>query len=496
MSVQSWQIGCPKCGWSNSGAEKRCIKCGQPLRTAPGLLVAGESSAQVAAPKAPPRRVVQPGGFFPRLIAVIIDGFIISVILVPIFYLWLGTKGAVHLDPGAQANPFIEQLRALGGSAFSGYTPDQLLSVLGFGLGTDIFVLFYFVGTWSILGGSPGQLVMSLRVVDKSAQTIGFGKALLRYIFKGMFGWLSPVSALMVALGKEKRAIHDLLAGTYVIQFLDDTVIEGDPALPPAAAGTPTPAPPAAAPTISGAAAVVAAVAATDAAPAAAATVPAAPAAPTAPPAPAASPTSATASSFGRYAPAPAGPAAEADPPVAAPTPAVASPPADPPAAPPPVLAAPAASPPPAITAPPIATPAQVPPPFVPAPLPPPFAPAPQPPAFAPRPATAPAPAQLAPAKAEPAPALAAPAPLAPAGLYEPPPMALPTLPPPTPAPASASPGPGLSEPAPSNPLEAGPRRPMGEPSPTPYPSPFAPLPPVVRPPSPAPLAASDQHGE
>ena len=76
------------------------MKCGQPLRTAPGLLVAGESAAEVVAPKAPPRRVVQPGGFFPRLIAIIIDGFILSVVLVPIFYLWLGTKTPLHLDPG------------------------------------------------------------------------------------------------------------------------------------------------------------------------------------------------------------------------------------------------------------------------------------------------------------------------------------------------------------------------------------------------------------
>ena len=109
---------------------------------------------------------------------------------------------------------FIDQLRALGGSALSAYTPDTLLSVVGFYIGAALLPLFYYVGTWSILGGSPGQLVMSLRLVDKTARGIGFGRALMRYIWKVIFAGLAPVSALMVAFGKDKRAIHDLLAGT------------------------------------------------------------------------------------------------------------------------------------------------------------------------------------------------------------------------------------------------------------------------------------------
>ena len=106
----------------------------------------------------------------------------------------------------------------------AGYTPDQVMGVAALVVGTFILLLFYFVGTWSILGGSPGQLVMSLHMVDKSARGIGFGKALMRFIWKSILLPLAPVSGLLVALGKEKRAPHDLLASTYVIQFLDADV--------------------------------------------------------------------------------------------------------------------------------------------------------------------------------------------------------------------------------------------------------------------------------
>jgi uncharacterized RDD family membrane protein YckC len=170
--------------------------------------------------------VVQPGGFFPRLIAIIIDTLILAVVTVPIAYLVL----AQRVTPSGQSNAFLDQLRGLSGS--TQYTPEQLTQLAQLSAGIAILLLFYYVGTWSILGGSPGQLVMSLRMVDRSAKTVGFGRALLRCIMKGFF-FLWPVSALMVAFGKDKRAVHDFLAGTYVIQFLDPKLEDFDAVLPP-----------------------------------------------------------------------------------------------------------------------------------------------------------------------------------------------------------------------------------------------------------------------
>src|ERR1700682_91660 len=242
MSVQSWQIVCPRCRWSNSGAERRCGKCGQPLRTAPGLLVAGESGGNIVAANAPPKRVVQAGGFFPRLIAVIIDTLILAVVLVPVYYLWRAQLSQVHLDPNAvnQNNVFSEQLRAVGGSSLAGGSFEQLTQLGELILGYNVLLLFYFVVSWTILSGSPGQLVMSLRVVDPSAQGIGFGRALMRFVFKSFFSPFAPISALLVAVGKDKRAIHDICAGTYVIQYLDPQLAtKTDSPLPPEVAPAP-----------------------------------------------------------------------------------------------------------------------------------------------------------------------------------------------------------------------------------------------------------------
>lgn len=245
MSPESWQNVCPRCGWANSGAEPRCMKCGQPLRTSPGLLVAGQSSAAAHSPTATSRRVVQPGGFFPRLIALIIDACILGVITVPLVFLWVAqaTSPAAAIAPAT--NPIADQVRALGGSALAGVSPARMTQLLELSVGIGILLLFYYVGSWTILGGSPGQLVMGLRIVDRSVRTLGFGRALFRYLMKGFFAFLAPISALMVAFGKDKRAIHDLLAGTYVIQYLDPTLAELDAALAPPAPMAPQPAPPA-----------------------------------------------------------------------------------------------------------------------------------------------------------------------------------------------------------------------------------------------------------
>ena len=59
----------------------------------------------------------------------------------------------------------------------------------------------------------------------------------MRFVFKSLFSFLSPVSALLVAVGKDKRALHDIFSGTYVIQYLDPQLAaKGDSAATPAAA--------------------------------------------------------------------------------------------------------------------------------------------------------------------------------------------------------------------------------------------------------------------
>lgn len=234
MSTQSWQIPCPRCGWANSGALTRCAKCGQPLGARPGMLVAGQSlSARAERPAS--TKVAKPGGFLPRLIALIIDLMILGVILLPINALWAAQLAPLEIKP--DTNLALETLQRRG----SLY------------LALVVLQLFYFAGSWTMLGATPGQLLMSLRVTDSKAGGVGFFRATMRWFWFTLFG----VFSVLTMLGKNKRALHDLLAGTYVIQVVDATEATGDPGLPPAlggegaaatAAPAPAPIPPAPAP--------------------------------------------------------------------------------------------------------------------------------------------------------------------------------------------------------------------------------------------------------
>jgi len=68
-----------------------------------------------------------------------------------------------------------------------------------------------------------GKRVMGIRVVKKDGSDVGIGTMLMRVIVSGIvyaltlgIGYL--VSAFMVVLRKDNRAIHDFIAGTYVTE--------------------------------------------------------------------------------------------------------------------------------------------------------------------------------------------------------------------------------------------------------------------------------------
>src|SRR5205823_6459767 len=56
------------------------------------------------------------------------------------------------------------------------------LQMAAFYLGLGLVSLFYFIGSWHILGGSPGMLVLSLRVVDAAGSTPAIARSLLRLL--------------------------------------------------------------------------------------------------------------------------------------------------------------------------------------------------------------------------------------------------------------------------------------------------------------------------
>ena len=92
----------------------------------------------------------------------------------------------------------------------------------------------YFVGFWSWRGQTPGKMVIHAKIVKSDGSTIGFGNAILRYLFylvpaiapilflAGRVALLLPllgaiVCLIIIGLSSRKRGLHDMVAGTCVI---------------------------------------------------------------------------------------------------------------------------------------------------------------------------------------------------------------------------------------------------------------------------------------
>jgi uncharacterized RDD family membrane protein YckC len=95
---------------------------------------------------------------------------------------------------------------------------------LGLTLGISAFVFYiwiYFLFFWSLVGWTPGKLVMGLRVVSKDGGRVSFWRAIRR-----MIGYLLSTLALYlgylwILVDDRRQGWHDKLAGTYVIYDWD-----------------------------------------------------------------------------------------------------------------------------------------------------------------------------------------------------------------------------------------------------------------------------------
>lgn len=94
-----------------------------------------------------------------------------------------------------------------------------------------VIIFFYFVGLWTWRGQTPGKWLLGAKIVKTDGRPIGIGRALLRLIVYVLYllVWallgtriivlflIGIIAFIVVALSKKKRGIHDLIAGTVVI---------------------------------------------------------------------------------------------------------------------------------------------------------------------------------------------------------------------------------------------------------------------------------------
>jgi uncharacterized RDD family membrane protein YckC len=143
-----------------------------------------------------PRNVA---GFFPRLGALLVDDVIllaVNLLLLSPVFLILFFRG--ELQP---------------------HEADWAFLVVAGLCGVLIVAadLWYVVGGWARTGRTPGKSLLGLAVVGLESSGgggIGVRRALLRAVCVGFLGF----GAILVLFRKDRRALHDLLAGTWVVK--------------------------------------------------------------------------------------------------------------------------------------------------------------------------------------------------------------------------------------------------------------------------------------
>jgi uncharacterized RDD family membrane protein YckC len=105
----------------------------------------------------------------------------------------------------------VEGLVLIGGRNAMGGT------ALYYALGLLVTWLYYALQESSAVQATLGKRVMDLKVVDESGQRIGFGRATFRFIAKILSLLTAYVGFMLAGWTERKQALHDFLAGTYVV---------------------------------------------------------------------------------------------------------------------------------------------------------------------------------------------------------------------------------------------------------------------------------------
>lgn len=175
---------CPKCGYTAFEFDT-CPQCESSLES--GRPVDIDTAAK--------------GGFWIRLVAFTVDNIIIyffAFAFLP-FVAGLATGlGGLTRDAPAEE---VERLATL----FEFF--------IGIFFGPFYFTLFT---GWD--GQTPGKILLRLKVVRINGEPVGYGRALLRYIGYYISFLLVGLGFVMIALDRNKRGLHDLIAGTCVIK--------------------------------------------------------------------------------------------------------------------------------------------------------------------------------------------------------------------------------------------------------------------------------------
>lgn len=184
-----------------------------PARPAAAASAAPAPPARPQAPARAPAAALPAGpipehemvyaGFWRRLIALMLDSILLSIIITPI----AGIGGAI-------AVPMIAASAGSGGDPGAGLF---VFMALFYGFMFLVTVGYFVMLERSASGATLGKRLMGIRVVDRNGERIGFGRALGRFFAKFLSSLPANLGYLLAAFTGRKQALHDFVAGTLVI---------------------------------------------------------------------------------------------------------------------------------------------------------------------------------------------------------------------------------------------------------------------------------------
>ena len=136
-------------------------------------------------------------GFISRLLAFSVDIIIIVVVL--IFAGWmLNTMSTIF------------QLSIL----------DSIATIFQIWVTSVIVILFsavYYIFFWTLVGRTPGKLLLGLRVVSRSGRPITFWQALRRYVGYYISAIALYIGYMWILIDNRRQGWHDKIADTFVV---------------------------------------------------------------------------------------------------------------------------------------------------------------------------------------------------------------------------------------------------------------------------------------
>lgn len=193
---QGDRLNCPKCGAFVEEGAGFCGSCGQSMPDR----VSDQTSSPFQARFAAPRLPIVYAGFWLRLVAYIIDSFLLGFVLGNLLLRPLvGRPGGIPAN-----NPWV---------LFTSTSP-QISALL----------LLFLMGNWvyySLMESSPwratvGKKILGLEVTDLSGNRISFARASGRFFGKIVSSMTFLVGFAMAGFTARKQALHDILASCLV----------------------------------------------------------------------------------------------------------------------------------------------------------------------------------------------------------------------------------------------------------------------------------------